>query len=124
MVSMAKPVLSLTVRGALRPSRSIFSASKIFTISKNGRPLSLKYACRKMGIASYTIKRFAPELYEKWKDLDFHTGLFFFAGHGVQVKGCNYLIPVDANLKTEKWWNMIVLKQIGFYDIWKMANQQ
>ena len=32
----------------------------------------------------------------------FEIGLFFFAGHGVQVKGLNYLIPKDANLKTEK----------------------
>ena len=33
---------------------------------------------------------------------NYDVGLFFFAGHGVQVKGYNYLIPVDANLKTEK----------------------
>ena len=32
----------------------------------------------------------------------YDLGLFYFAGHGVQVKGMNYLIPVDANLKTEK----------------------
>jgi carboxyl-terminal processing protease len=30
------------------------------------------------------------------------TGLFFYAGHGVQVGGENYLIPVDAKIKTEK----------------------
>jgi hypothetical protein len=30
------------------------------------------------------------------------VGLFYFAGHGVQLKGLNYLIPVDANLSTEK----------------------
>ncbi len=29
------------------------------------------------------------------------VGLFFYAGHGVQAKGRNYLIPVDASLKTE-----------------------
>lgn len=29
-------------------------------------------------------------------------GLFYFAGHGVQVKGLNYLIPIDANLTSEK----------------------
>ena len=28
-------------------------------------------------------------------------GLFFYAGHGVQAKGKNYLIPTDAALKTE-----------------------
>ncbi len=32
----------------------------------------------------------------------YDIGLFYFAGHGVQVKGMNYLIPVDANLKTER----------------------
>lgn len=29
-------------------------------------------------------------------------GLLYFAGHGVQVKGLNYLIPSDANLTSEK----------------------
>ena len=31
----------------------------------------------------------------------YDTALFFYAGHGVQVKGSNYLIPVNANLKSE-----------------------
>lgn len=30
------------------------------------------------------------------------VGLFYFAGHGVQVQGLNYLIPIDANLTSEK----------------------
>src|ERR1041385_8241057 len=29
------------------------------------------------------------------------TGLFYYAGHGMQVNGRNYLIPVDAQIKTE-----------------------
>ncbi len=29
------------------------------------------------------------------------VGLFFYAGHGIQVNGHNYLIPVDANLSDE-----------------------
>lgn len=29
------------------------------------------------------------------------VGLFFFAGHGLQAKGRNYLVPVDADLHTE-----------------------
>lgn len=32
---------------------------------------------------------------------NFEVGLFFYAGHGIQAKGYNYLIPVDAELKTE-----------------------
>lgn len=30
------------------------------------------------------------------------VGLFYYAGHGVQVKGVNYLIPVSANVATEE----------------------
>jgi uncharacterized caspase-like protein len=29
-----------------------------------------------------------------------HMGLFFYAGHGLQVSGQNYLVPVDAKLTT------------------------
>jgi uncharacterized caspase-like protein len=30
------------------------------------------------------------------------VGLFYYAGHGVQVEGRNYLIPVDANIHSEQ----------------------
>jgi formylglycine-generating enzyme required for sulfatase activity len=30
------------------------------------------------------------------------VGLFFYAGHGVQVSNTNYLIPVDANIKKDR----------------------
>jgi hypothetical protein len=30
------------------------------------------------------------------------VGLFYFAGHGVQVKGRNYLVPVDAEIENEQ----------------------
>jgi hypothetical protein len=29
------------------------------------------------------------------------VGLFYFAGHGVQIRGANYLIPVAADIRTE-----------------------
>ncbi len=29
------------------------------------------------------------------------VGFFYYAGHGTQVKGINYLLPVDANIETE-----------------------
>ena len=32
---------------------------------------------------------------------NFQVGLFYYAGHGVQVNGNNYIIPVDANLYME-----------------------
>jgi carboxyl-terminal processing protease len=48
------------------------------------------------------------------------TGLFFYAGHGLQVAGENYLIPVDAKIKTERDVDLVavsattVLKQMDF----------
>jgi hypothetical protein len=32
---------------------------------------------------------------------NYSTGLFFYAGHGIQSKGLNYLVPVNASLKSE-----------------------
>ncbi len=45
------------------------------------------------------IKKAIDEFGDKLKLYD--VGLFFYAGHGVQVKGSNYLVPVDANLSSE-----------------------
>ena len=28
------------------------------------------------------------------------VGVFFYAGHGLQVNGSNYLVPIDAELST------------------------
>src|SRR3954469_17281444 len=48
------------------------------------------------------------------------TGLFFYAGHGLQVAGENYLIPVDAKIKSERDVDLVsisantVLKQMDF----------
>jgi uncharacterized caspase-like protein len=33
---------------------------------------------------------------------DADTGIFFYAGHGLQVAGRNYLVPVDAQLQNER----------------------
>lgn len=56
------------------------------------------------------IKKINPTLREMKIIIDdfgielenYDVGLFYFAGHGVQVKGRNYLIPVDANLRYER----------------------
>jgi uncharacterized caspase-like protein len=42
----------------------------------------------------HTIRDFAEAL------TGAHTGLFFYAGHGLQVGGQNYLVPIDAKLTT------------------------
>lgn len=33
---------------------------------------------------------------------NYNVGLFFYAGHGIQSKGANYLIPVDAVIQSEQ----------------------
>ena len=35
------------------------------------------------------------------KQADYNVSLFYYAGHGVQVDGINYLLPVDAELEDE-----------------------
>lgn len=45
------------------------------------------------------MKKAIDSFGERLKNYD--VGLFFFAGHGLQVDGYNYLIPVDANVKSE-----------------------
>jgi WD40 repeat protein len=33
--------------------------------------------------------------------VNYDVALFYYAGHGIQVKGVNYIVPVDANLMNE-----------------------
>lgn len=47
-----------------------------------------------------TMKKAMDEFGEKL--VDYTVGLFYYAGHGLQVNGNNYLIPIDANLKVEQ----------------------
>ncbi|WP_159949832.1 caspase family protein [Polaribacter septentrionalilitoris] len=46
-----------------------------------------------------TIKRAIDEFGKQLKNYD--IGLFFYAGHGVQVNGSNYLVPTDAKIESE-----------------------
>ncbi|MFQ5570947.1 MAG: caspase family protein [Rhodothermales bacterium] len=48
----------------------------------------LSYEQMDEAISSFTQRLFGAEV-----------GLFFFAGHGVQVDGQNFLVPVDANIR-------------------------
>ncbi|MGI9478012.1 MAG: caspase family protein, partial [Hyphomicrobiaceae bacterium] len=44
------------------------------------------------------FRSYAAKLKASGKDT---VGFFYFAGHGTQVKGVNYLMPVDANIENE-----------------------
>jgi uncharacterized caspase-like protein len=45
-----------------------------------------------------SIKAFGKKLNTAGRE---GVGLFFYAGHGVQVRGANYMIPTDAQIETE-----------------------
>jgi hypothetical protein len=45
------------------------------------------------------MKKVMDDFGKKLKDYD--VALFFYAGHGLQVNGYNYLIPIDATLESE-----------------------
>jgi uncharacterized caspase-like protein len=50
-----------------------------------------------------TLRQMEEAVDELWKRLKAGgAGLFFFAGHGLQVSGRNYLVPVDARLAAEQ----------------------
>ncbi len=52
---------------------------------------------------------------EFWSKLDqYNVALFYFAGHGLQVNGVNYLIPVDATLENK---DMVAFEAISVSDI-------
>jgi|GEM_PF-2397013 len=50
-----------------------------------------------------SLRQMEDAVDELWKRLRAGgAGLFFFAGHGLQVAGRNYLVPVDARLQAEQ----------------------
>jgi uncharacterized caspase-like protein len=50
-----------------------------------------------------SLRQMEDAVDELWRRLKAGgAGLFFFAGHGLQVAGGNYLVPVDARLQAEQ----------------------
>ena len=62
------------------------------------------------------LKDFRAELY------DADVGLFFFAGHGVQVEGSNYLIALDTDMSSELDAKHTSLKLDKVIDVMEKAN--
>jgi len=48
-----------------------------------------------------SMKKAIDEYGQKLKAGKYDISLFFYAGHGLQVKGNNYLVPVDAKIQEE-----------------------
>ena len=101
-------------------SNSFQPQSKIALVIGNGNYLSgtlanpendaraMKVALQNAGFTVLEYENLSQSQMKKAID-DFGTklknnevGLFFYAGHGIQSKGYNYLIPVDAELRSEQ----------------------
>ena len=65
------------------------------------------------------IAEFGKRLFAAGKDT---IGLFYYAGHGIQVRGTNYLIPINAKIESEQDVDIeavaaeTVLRQMDFAD--------
>jgi hypothetical protein len=81
---------SAPLRNPVNDARAIARALK-----EAGFEVDLKENISQQGFIA-ALRSFAARL----KDTG-GTGLFYYAGHGMQVKGANYLIPVDAGIESE-----------------------
>ena len=66
-------------------------------LKAQGFEVSASYDASQSGMKR-AVQTFAASLRERGKD---GVAFIFYAGHGVQVKGENYLIPVDEQIKSE-----------------------
>jgi hypothetical protein len=48
------------------------------------------------------------------------VGLFYYAGHGIQVDGINYLIPIDADVQAKDEVRFSCIDANPGGDVWKM----
>jgi uncharacterized protein (TIGR02145 family) len=81
------------LRGTLaNPENDARAMKEILT--KSGFEV-LEYENLKQGQMKKAIDEFGMKL------KNFDVGLFYYAGHGIQSRGLNYLIPVDADLQSE-----------------------
>jgi hypothetical protein len=54
---------------------------------------------KQINASQRNMEQAVDEFYKKLKNVD--VGFFYYAGHGIQVEGRNYLIPVDARVTSE-----------------------
>ncbi|MCO6184647.1 caspase family protein [Rhizobium sp. L1K21] len=60
------------------------------------------FAVTKLIDADYrTMKKALLDFGRQMRDEETEASLFYYAGHGVQIKGENYLVPVDATITSE-----------------------
>jgi len=92
-------------RTALLIGNSLYKDAPLKNPSNDARDLS--QALKELGFAVTTlIDADREKMYNGIRDFGKElakggTGLFFYAGHGMQVKGANYLIPVGTDIQSE-----------------------
>ena len=90
VIGNANYINSNALRNPINDAEAVSSALKDvgFTV--------LKYLKADLKTMKKAMDIFGEKLQE------YNVGLFYYAGHGMQVKGNNYLIPIDASLKVEQ----------------------
>lgn len=68
------------------------------TLSKLGFEVTVAKDLTRANMSD-AITRFGAELLRHGKD---SMGFFFYAGHAVQLQGANFLLPIDANIASQK----------------------
>ncbi len=76
------------------PSRDASAITKLFQDAK----FDLVESRRDLGFVE--TRRVLRDFYDKARDAD--IAVLYFAGHGIEVEGSNYLIPVDAVLERDR----------------------
>ncbi|MCB1450109.1 MAG: caspase family protein [Nitratireductor sp.] len=73
-----------------------------------------------VGDADYrSLKKALLDFGRQLRGEDIEAGLFYYAGHGLQVKGENYLVPVNAAITSE---DEVALEAININDFLQVMN--
>ena len=78
----------------------------------------------KVNLTSADIKKTIREFYIQLKESNPANtiGLFYYAGHGLQVDGTNYIVPVDASIKQLKDVERTCIPVDAAFDAMEYAN--
>jgi uncharacterized caspase-like protein len=114
-------IFSLNFQNSFAQDNSINTERRIALVIGNGKYLhsmelanpvndarAMKKALENVGFDVYEYEDLNQAQIKKAIDdfgvrlKQYSVGLFFYAGHGIQAKGLNYLIPVDATIQSEQ----------------------
>jgi hypothetical protein len=114
-------ILSLNFQNSFAQDNSINTERRIALVIGNGKYINsmelanpvndaraMKKALENVGFDVYEYEDLNQAQIKKAIDdfgvrlKQYSVGLFFYAGHGIQAKGLNYLIPVDATIQSEQ----------------------